>query len=112
MNERRKERPGAILYFELIPAFDSMTDEAAGKFIKGILHFARDETEPDFSGEQGLSMLWPIVRERLENDRERYITISINNSQKRKYSAYIAKRRENGQDYLSFAEWKEQQQDK
>lgn len=98
-----------MMYFEMIPAFDSMTDATAGKFIKGILHYARDETEPDFSENEGLKMLWPIIRERLKNDRDRYISISMANSQKRQYSAYKAKRREKGLDYLPFAEWREQE---
>ena len=111
MDERKTERPGAMLYFELLPAIDSMTDAAAGQFIKGILHFARDETEPDFSHDQGLSMVWPLVRERLKNDRERYLSISMNNSLKRQYAGYKAKCREQGQDSLSFTEWKERLQE-
>lgn len=109
MKERKKEKPGAMLYFDLIPVFDAMTDETAGLFIKGILHYARDDTEPDFSKDKTLLTVWPLVKSRLDHDSDRYKAVSLENSLKRRYGAYKAKRREKGQDALSFSEWKERE---
>lgn len=110
MSERKK-RPGAMLYFELIPVIEQLSDETAGRFIKGIMYFARDGTEPNFSDNQILSVLWPMVRERLAKDNERYIAVCMNNSQHRKYGAYKAKRLKAGRDYLPFSDWQERQEE-
>lgn len=109
MSGQHKQRPGTMIYFEMVPVIDQLPDATAGKFWKAIMHFARDGTEPDFSDDQLLTVLWPMVRERITRDNEKYLAVCLSNSERRKYGAYKAKREKAGRDVLPFSEWKERQ---
>lgn len=110
MRDRKKQRPGVMIYFEIIPALAEMTDQQVGQFLRAALLYARDNTQPEFS-DAALRMVWPMVQARLDADGERYAAVSATNSAKRRYAGYAAKCREGGRDPLPFAEWCESQAD-
>ena len=108
MLDRKKQRPGVMIYFEIIPVLAEMTDQQVGQFLRAALLYARDGVQPEFT-DVALRMVWPMVKTRLDADGERYAAVSAVNSAKRRYAGYAAKCREGGRDPLSFAEWCESQ---
>lgn len=108
MRDRKKQRPGVMIYFEIIPVLSEMTDQQVGQFFRAALLYARDGVKPEFT-DSALRMVWPMVQARLDADGERYTAVSTVNSAKRRYAGYVGKCRESGREPLSFAEWCESQ---
>lgn len=51
-------------------AFDMLTDEEAGRFIRACYRFAFDGAEPEFSDEPKLGFAWQIVSGQIERSVE------------------------------------------
>lgn len=99
-----------MFYFEIIPALSEMSDQQVGQFFRAALQYAKDGTKPELK-DAALRIMWPMIQARLDADGERYISVSAENSAKRRYSGYKSKCRESGREPLSFAEWCESQND-
>lgn len=110
MRDRKKQRPGVMIYFEIVPVLSEMTDQQVGQFFRAALLYARDGIKPEFA-DAALHMVWPMVQARLDADGERYTAVSVANSAKRRYAGYVGKCREGGREPLFFAEWCEIQGD-
>ena len=71
-----------------------------------ILEYAKDGTIPDFSS-HALKSIFPLIKSRIDTDKQKYTEKCEKNELNAKYKAYKAKRIEAGNDYLEFEEWKE-----
>lgn len=64
-------RPGVMLYFDIIPALDTIPPDVAGKLLLGALHYARDGVEPS-DGDPSLSFAWPFLKSSIDRDGDAY----------------------------------------
>ena len=59
-----------LLFTEQRAAFDYLSDEDAGKMIKGIYAYADEGTIPNFEG--AMMSLFSLVRSQIDRSREAY----------------------------------------
>ena len=87
---RRTERPGVLIYFEIAPVLQELTDAQAGALLKSMIEYAQNGVEPQFN-EAEIRVAWSFIKPRIDRDEERYNEICKKNSAKRKYSIYLKK---------------------
>ena len=66
-----KKAPGVLIYFEMAPCLELLTDEECGALMKGMLRYAMTGAEPELEG-SALSMAWCILKPRVDADRVAY----------------------------------------
>lgn len=64
------DRPGVMVYFEVLDALDVLEDTDKGRLFEGILRYGRDGEVPDFTGP--LMAVWALIKNRLDRDSQRY----------------------------------------
>lgn len=64
------KRPGVMVYKNIRPAVENLSDQQAGKLFKAIL--ACDEESPDFHADPVLAVVWAMLQPALEADALRY----------------------------------------
>lgn len=106
MSQPKKQQPGVMFYFDLIPAVKELTQEERADIFLAILEYAKDGTIPDFSS-HALKSIFPLIKSRIDNDKQKYTEKCEKNELNAKYKAYRAKRIEAGSDFWDFEEWKE-----
>ncbi len=104
---RRKEKPGMMLYFELIPALEQLTDEQRGKLLYGAICYAKTGEAPNLEKDLVLNALWPLVAARADSDDLAYQSKKKEASYRRRYGIYKAQREKEGMDCLTYPEWRE-----
>lgn len=67
-----KEKPGVMIYWETFDAFEAMPDGQSKILITAIRQYAQYGVIPEFKGEQLLSIIWQIIKPRIDADNERY----------------------------------------
>ena len=92
-------KPGVMMYFELRPSLDKMSDELAGKLFRIMLEYGETLYEPEIP--EGLEIAWPLIRYTLDRDHQRY----QNRCTKNAYNAYARWATERGETLLTFDEW-------
>lgn len=93
------DKPGVMIYFELIECLKHLTDDQAGKLFRAILHYGATRQELPLT--DSLLPLWPIIRMRLDTDDQRYFKVSL----KRRYAIYVRWNKSHGHTPLSYDEW-------
>ena len=106
---KRKERPGIMLYFELISVLEELTDAQRGRLLYGALCYGQTGQAPNLDGDPILKAIWPFVASRADSDGEKYSKQCRKSHYKGKYSRYATARRNRGQDCLSFYDWLERE---
>ena len=101
------EKPGVVLYFDVLPALRFLDYEQKGKLFEAILEYGESEKIPDFSDDPLLGMAWCFVGPRIDRDGESY----GEKKEQRKYAAYCREAKKNGISPLSFDEWKTASED-
>ena len=66
------DRPGIMIYFETIPCLRELEDRQAGRLLRAILDYGAEGTVPDFSDDRELQITWAFIRQRIDQDGERY----------------------------------------
>ena len=66
-----KKAPGVLIYFEMAPCLELLTDEECGALMKGMLRYAMTGAEPELEG-SALAMAWCILKPRVDADRVAY----------------------------------------
>ncbi len=93
------ERPGIMLYFDILEPIRVLPDEDKGSLLVAMLEYGRDGIVPEFDGL--LAMAWGFIRPKLDKDGESY----DNAKMQRKYAAFCKKRASLGLAKIPFEEW-------
>ena len=67
---RKKEKPGVMLYFDLLPALRRLSLQEKGALFQAIMEFGQNAVVPDFDGALGIA--WDFIMPRLIADDEAY----------------------------------------
>lgn len=98
-----KDRPGVMLYFDHQECIEELSDEEAGKLIKGTLQYAQKGTVPQFAG--GLKLVWLMLKPRLDYDAQRYYKLCRQKS----YAVYCREQEKKQLPKQTFDEWQAEQ---
>lgn len=93
-------KPGVMIYFEIVPVLQMLTLEEQGALFGAILEYGMDRKSPDLP--EKLQVVWPLVQQRLDYDDMRYDRIVVRNN----YAAYVRWAKEKGEPALEFEQWK------
>lgn len=70
-----KQRPGIMVYFELLDEMSELSDEECGLLFRDMLVYAQYGVLPSYS-DRAMRTLWKIVQTRLDADATRYDEIA------------------------------------
>lgn len=90
------DKPGVMIYFDMRQTLSRLSDRQAGILFRAILEYGATKKVPELP--DSLYLLWPLLQMRLDNDDQRYHSIS----QKRQYATY---KRWNKDDCKTFEQW-------
>ena len=96
-----KQKPGVMIYFDVIPVFAYLSIEEKGMLFEAILNYAKYGEVPQLS--EKLTVIWPLIQQRLDFDEARYQVTVL----KRKYSAYARWEKQNERQPLPYSYWVE-----
>ena len=100
-----KQKPGVMIYFEMLPVLELLKDEEKGALFHAIMVYGADGTCPKLSGK--LALMWPLIQQRLDRDWERYRMVVI----KRKYAAFARWEKQHGREPMPYSMWVEDHED-
>ena len=92
------DKPGVMIYFELREVLAHLNNDDAGELFRAILYYGETGDEPAL--EDHLLILWPLIRNRLDLDDQRYRNIT----DKRRYAAYV--RWTKDENTMTFEQWR------
>lgn len=95
------ERPGIILYFNLLDKLDDMTCEEVGTIIVALKHYAKTGEEPAFE-DRYFKSIWADFRAACDNDAKRYEERKIQSS----YAAYCREEKKKGCEPVSLNDFR------
>ena len=96
-----KEKPGVMIYFDVIPVFAYLSIEEKGMLFEAILNYAKYGELPELS--EKLMVIWPLIQQRLDFDESRYQVTVL----KRKYAAYARWEKQNDRQPIPYSQWVE-----
>ncbi len=94
-----KEKPGVMIYFDIRPTIERLSDRDAGLLFRAILAYSQDGTVPDLPNR--LALVWPLVQMRLDADTKQYEKKVV----KRRYAAYVRWAKRHEEQPMSFEDW-------
>lgn len=71
-DEIRSQRPGVMIYHEILVPMQHLEDDQKGKLFNAILEFSARGTEPEFESSE-LAIAWGFIRPKLEHDFNKYV---------------------------------------
>ncbi len=77
-----ENKPGVMIYFELLPAVQRMSDVARGQLFLAILSYAKDGIEPVL--DDNLMVIWAFMKPRIDADDAAYLSKQLHS----KHAAY------------------------
>ena len=72
VNERRK--PGVLIYFDLKPCLQRLTNEQRGVLFTAILDYAESGVLPELGDGVAVGVAWDFIKPRIDRDDEAYTT--------------------------------------
>lgn len=94
-----KQRPGFMLYFELVGALSSMEDADAGKLLKALMAYAQYGEVQELTGLAAFA--FEVVRPRIDRDNEVY----QEKCRKNAYYSYVSAAKRRGETPVEYEEW-------
>ena len=94
-----KQRPGFMLYFELVGALGSMEDAEAGRLLKALMAYAQYGEVQELTGLAAFA--FEVVRPRIDRDNEAY----QEKCRKSAYAAYVRDVQRQGESPLEYEDW-------
>lgn len=94
-----EKKPGVMIYFDMAPMLDRLTDKNTGILFRAILEYGATGKEPELPNR--LKLFWPLIQMRLDADDQRYHDLS----NKRRYAAYSRWTQYHGQEPVSYNQW-------
>lgn len=95
----KKEKPGVMVYFDMLPVIAQLSNADKGKLFQAILEYAQLGVVPELPAK--LRPVWPMLTTRMDHDDIRYQRTVA----KRKYAAYARWRKEEEKEPLPFTDW-------
>ena len=99
-----KERPGIMIYFDVLPAVERLSKENAGILLQAMLRYGKYGTIPDFGDSEGLNIAWSFVKQAIDRDNERYAGRILRQT----YGGYKREMQRRNEEPLPFEEWYQQ----
>ena len=97
-----REKPGVMVYFDMLPAIQSLSKADKGTLFEIMLEYGLYKTKPTNLSKK-LMVIWPLVQQRLDHDDLQYNkTIT-----RRAYSAYVRWAKFHTEDVMDFQTWQE-----
>lgn len=94
------DRPGVMLYFDIMPALEKLNDEQRGALLTAIMGYAHDGRLPAL--DPVTAMAWEFIKPKIDKDQETYNNVVL----KREYATYCRDTKRSGETPVSFSEWK------
>ena len=94
-----RTRPGVIIYFDMRPAIERLSDEQRGKLLMAILNYAERGEITELDDMTG--MCFDLVRPKLDYDENRYERAVA----QRRYAVYVREAQKRNDTPLSFDDW-------
>ena len=69
---KEKGRPGVMIYFDISPSLNRLSDCQNGKLFKSILEYGQFGVVPDFGDDLGLCIAWDFIKPAIDRDKEKY----------------------------------------
>lgn len=63
-------KPGIMLYYKTVKALADLDDRQFGRLVRDMLDYGSSGKEPRLEGT--LAAVWPFLREKIDDDDERY----------------------------------------
>ena len=93
------EKPGVMLYFDLLPLMDRLSNEDKGNLLHAILHYGKYGEMINLTDK--VMLIWPLVQMRLDTDEKHYCDRVIRG----KYAAHVRWSREKGEEPMPYDQW-------
>ncbi len=100
--KEKPQRPGMMLYFDMVAGLRGFSDEELGKLIRAMAAYAEHGEYPDLS--ERLMLVWPFVEQKLDYDGEKY----LDTCRSARYATYCKKTKAEGKKPLDKDDWIEQ----
>lgn len=95
-------RPGLLLYFDILPALDSLSSADAGTLLLAAMHYAQDGREPAF--ENGtLSFAWAFIKSSVDKDGGNYEKKQLRG----RWLTYCRQCKQDDTEPLDFETWRQ-----
>ena len=65
------DRPGVVLYFDVLPALKYLDVKQKGRLFEAILEYAENGKAPDFSDDPILGLAWCFIGPRIDREKGR-----------------------------------------
>ena len=94
------ERPGFVVYFDLLDQIQDLSDAERGQLLTGMLEYGKYGVLPEFKGM--LAMAWRFLRPKMDRDAEAY----AKTIEGKRYATYCRECKKNGIQELSREDWR------
>ena len=94
------ERPGFVVYFDLLDQIQELSDAERGQLLTGMLEYGKYGVLPEFKGM--LAMAWRFLRPKMDRDAEAY----AKTIEGKRYATYCRECKKNGIQELSREDWR------
>lgn len=99
MNSNADNKPGVMIYFDIIPLVEGMSPDDAGRLFLAILKYAQYGEIPSLSG--FTLAVWPFVKSLVDRDSQRYGLIR----KKKQWAVYCREAKRRGETPLELEAW-------
>ena len=93
------KKPGVMIYHDIKPSLELMTDEDCGVLFRAISEYSMNGTEPGLVGIPGA--VFSFLRSKIDSDARKYEETCI----KRRYAVYCRDERNAGREPKSMESW-------
>ncbi|MCR5575687.1 MAG: DUF6291 domain-containing protein [Oscillospiraceae bacterium] len=101
MAERKKDRPGVMLYFDSVrPALNRLDDLQCGRLFRAVVDYAEYGTIPEL--EPLVGMAFDLLVPKIDRDAEKY----EESREQRQYAVYCREKQRAGEPCLKIEEWR------
>ena len=107
MKDKKKERPGVIVYFDDIRTLEKMSPAAQGMYLMACLRYGRASEIPVFEGLCEADMirletLWEHTQPRIDSDAQGW----ADSVMQRRYAGYASGCERKGEQPMDYDTWK------
>lgn len=99
MNNNADNKPGVMIYFDIIPLIEEMNPENAGQLFLAILKYAQYGEVPSLSG--FARAVWPFIKSLVDRDSRRYDIAR----KKKQWATYCRDAKRRGETPLELEAW-------